>query len=91
MRDLWPTHVPRIARDSKSVAETAVTAVVPEGYEDLASWAYIRHLPKNVASPYALIYTSRNGQGNTEVTQVSFRVQGYVHSVNLREMGTWDG
>lgn len=89
MRDLWPTGLPQLAKDTKTIQEYKEHELIPESLEGLMGWSYLRRIDTgDPARRFALVHATLDPDGG-DYDQVTFRFQGIVLSAELRPLGTW--
>ena len=66
--------------------------IVPSTLDELFDWASITQAPdaRDITRRHILVYAQDKGEENDNQFQVTLRVQGFVHKLNLKPTGNWN-
>ena len=89
---MWPQHIPRLVQDIRYSRTLQDRDIVPDDDNSLAHWARVISNPdrSNAMHRHVLVHkTSPEGAEEPTDVQLAFRLQGFVHKINLKPTGNW--
>lgn len=86
-RLLWGEDLPQLQRESKPQANMSVQEKVPERFEELLLWAYLKRVSSAVDHyrHHVLVHSTLSVP-----TEVTIRLQGFLRSFDVSPFGNWN-
>lgn len=92
-RDLWPVELQINVSSDVEKSKHLLWQVVPPSFEDVCEWACVtKHVGSiDPSRQHIVIYKQPDSVGFPSLFLVTVRLQGFLHSFRLGDVGNWDG